>query len=649
MLLLKVLQQAEILVLIACLFLPFNSNADVATPVREVSQLTKPQPENAVQVKTARITMADYDLIRRDFPHIRLASGQLVESRLASETDIDAWLLAKAGYVSMAQAAQSRLNSPVQVAVHMAGPLLGQPISTVAYRPQLYGRALVFTAENGLIDVKGVGTNGVPQFQNHGTGLASLGEMIREFIFQKKVQQILDHSGSGFRTVGSYAVIDWGFEGADPFGNFSPAGAILRQAHSRKFINGVQARNHFADIVTSKLIEDVLRRYGVSSAGDSEGAAVDRVNIQVAATGEIVDFGAFFVKAHFAKPLVEYAAQAHMDSPTSHTFVQPDPRMSLAGSAWGASESGREHPRYDNPWVWSHNLAQDLKTGKAQRHNAEKHLRDMLLSGPLPPELAGSCENVKTERFRQQTIIGMIKSLPANEPPSLELLTAYLKSTQAGSPDRNLLAAVITPERLSKRYGYAYFEVLKQHHVFDRFPELAEQVLASSTFEGPEALLWLLKHGRLEAIETAIKNRRVWSVGFRSFFSSAEAKASPKWAHWIALNMQYDYPDFGPAYLRDEPMTGQHPELFLKLLERETGLAMIQALNRPHWKQYPKLVDRAIQSMQTNIKDPATKTLFIEALLKSETWREHPRQAIWQNLVTGSPANQCQALFESLL
>ncbi len=369
-------------------------------PARKVEELRNAHPEWAVRVKTARVVLADYVLIRKDFP----------PTRKMSEEQIDQWILDNAAYVSKVQAAQTRANSEIQIA-HNAS---GKPIERTVYRPERYGRAFVLRLKGGyLLDGKGMGSDYYPNLGAYKTGLASLGEVIREFLFQKKIQQVLDHSGSGYNTVGSYAVIDWGFDVIGDDGKPMRAGAILREAHRRpETISG----NHFMSMLDSKIVEWTLRHYGITSTGDDnfhkfkEG---DGVNIQSSENLELIDFGAYLVKRIFQRKAFHYApiyADVPLLDPESGDFPQPDSRMALPYEMWGSSESGRENPKYDNPYIWGHRVASELKSGKISREGVQKHYRDLMDAGALPQELAGTFKEVRSKKFRLKMLTEIIKA-----------------------------------------------------------------------------------------------------------------------------------------------------------------------------------------------------------------------------------------------
>jgi hypothetical protein len=225
------------------------------------------RPETVLRVPTARVVFADYELLRHDVPHLREAEEALV----------DRWLLRHAAFISTAQAAQSRVNTPIETAEE----------STVACRPRRYGRALVVsTRENHgrlpadpalpgpgetdlLLDLKGTGVapGVVPRHDpgGHFDGLISLQRVLTEILFQEVIEAAFRHAGSGFSTVPTYAVLDLGFEVVWEDGRTFPAGMQVRRAHRRPPKNEEVPPPGTPEEQLKMEIELLLRRYGITS------------------------------------------------------------------------------------------------------------------------------------------------------------------------------------------------------------------------------------------------------------------------------------------------------------------------------------------------------------------------------------------------
>jgi hypothetical protein len=337
-------------------------------PLSQVSGLQKPRTEKAVRLANARVVLADYPLIRHDFQ-------QPLEARFAkplsaiSEREIDEWLLDSTAYVSAAQAKQSLVNTPIPTTER----------SVTAFRPMDYGRAMVFQPEPGvLIDVKGSGAKR-PRQTDHANGLATLGEVIREFAYEQLVHKLFVHAQSGERTVGHYAVIDAGFDVKFGDGRQDRAGLILRQAHTR-----AKGDKSALSIPKAMKIERVLRRYGITSAGAYQEEPYDALNIQGTRDGALLDFGGFLAMPWFEKPAYHFDHTPDVEPhrkpifAPKQEFPQPDEAHRVPFNTWGFSMTRKADPIADNPWIWSHDLARDLANGKAQRQHAEQHLRNLL-------------------------------------------------------------------------------------------------------------------------------------------------------------------------------------------------------------------------------------------------------------------------------
>ena len=233
----------------------------------------------------------------------------------------------------------------------------------------------VSNAPVGMIDAKGVGS--VKPFQaadGHGNGLATLGESIREFVYEKLARKVFEASGEGVKTVGTYAIIDGGFDITHADGSHSPAGIVLRQAHKR----APGAYSLLSD-AESLRIERILRRYGLTSAGAYRFARIEAINVQGTDTGGILDFGGFLAVDDYYKPAKRfYGGKLLLTGPQDPLFVHPDPDLRVPLSLWGTTISGKEDPKLDNVWIWSHELADALRSGRANRASVDQHLKNFL-------------------------------------------------------------------------------------------------------------------------------------------------------------------------------------------------------------------------------------------------------------------------------
>jgi hypothetical protein len=239
--------------------------------LRDPQKLWDAKAESVKRVQTSRVILADYELIRKDFPEIRNRTN----------AEIDTWLLQNTSFISINQAKQNLVNEPIQTTEEYVQ----------AYRPREYRRAHVFVASTGgLIDAKGTGAVD-PSGGSHDNGLATLGDMIREYLYEKLIHAIFIKDRR-FETVGSYAVIDYGFSIVHPDGGKSRAGMILRQAHTRYHQGpSVQRNRNQSAMLPRKLqleIEFFLREFGITSSVKFMGKEL--VNLQGADTGAVHRF-----------------------------------------------------------------------------------------------------------------------------------------------------------------------------------------------------------------------------------------------------------------------------------------------------------------------------------------------------------------------
>lgn len=320
-------------------------------PLRKAAGLDRAVSEQAVRIPGARVVLADYGLLRKDFPRLRTMA----------EAEIDAWILDHAAFLATGQTRQRSVNTRIQTGTELK-PVL---------RPNGYGRALVYPVSGGFLDGKGAGAES-PWKGDHANGLATLGEAIREFLYEKLVATVLVHSGSTHETLEHYAVIDWGFDVVHDDGGTDPAGMVLRQAHARAPV--------FSSLSASEAgrVESLLRSYGVSSTGQRKSRAFDVANVQGTADGALLDFGAYLAKERFELPVIDLIGRAPLFGPGDIQFVQPVPRYRVPLESWGYAVSGVADPKRDNPWIWSHELARDYRKGVANRRSFKEHFENLV-------------------------------------------------------------------------------------------------------------------------------------------------------------------------------------------------------------------------------------------------------------------------------
>lgn len=356
------------------------------TPLRDPEKLWEAKTETVLAVKTARVIVADYDLLRKDFKEISAYNNE----------QIDQWLIKNAAYISKEQVAQTKVNTPITTGEQ----------TRLAYRPREYRRAHVFVADTGgLIDAKGTGAVD-PSGGSHDNGLATLGDMIREYSYEKLINAIFQRDGR-YETVGSYGVLDLGFDIKHPDGGRSRAGVVLRQAHTR-YHDGPMGKRHRGQPTMlpsdfQKEVELFLRQFGVTSTLKGQNREI--VNIQGADTFAIIDFGSFMTERQFTKEVYFfYDAQGNgyhnveslVTKPGQESFVQVGPKP-IPFDIWGYSQSGKADSKYDNPYIWSHELAQSLAEGRASRDHVNQHLKNLFDRAEMQlalSSIAPSCRGI---------------------------------------------------------------------------------------------------------------------------------------------------------------------------------------------------------------------------------------------------------------
>jgi hypothetical protein len=379
------------------------------------------QSETALRVDGARVVFADYALLRRDFPQLRGASP----------ARIDRWILHNAAVISKSQAAQEEVNTPIPT----LAPVL-------AYRPPLYGRALVTTVDDGpgLLDVKGAGIapRRKPLSQAHSNGLLALGEALANVAFRELIELVFRSAGTKLETVPEYAVLDLGFDFRDLVGPRTPAGMQVRRAHRRP-VGGVELPLSRSPEQQVKLeIELLLRSYGLTSTSpatsfeidDSSGRVVIRyagkpipphpddqierflrlarydggkkilegVNVQLTresgirpSRGTAVDFGHYSVRERFEHTLVSLVRDREMRwggaiRPEEKQFIQPDPMLAVSVAKWGTPEKPDPrfavpgHPEliWPTPFVIGFELAHGFRAGTISGATVRRRLDAMI-------------------------------------------------------------------------------------------------------------------------------------------------------------------------------------------------------------------------------------------------------------------------------
>lgn len=412
---------------IKCLTISLSVIANIAfafEPLRDVKDLkVKGKWEKSYRVKTAKVVWLDYDLIRKDFQK---------EVAGLSDAQINSWMLDQVAYISETQIKYGEKNGVNSKIVYDPNDF------KKAYRPPTYGRAYVYQTGTGLIDAKGSGAMParIPENDGHGTGLAPLGEMVREVIMSRTVSEVFEREGGVHDVVASYGVIDWGFdltfstaevvekgvdqildeanEMADNLDNPRlikeiekakerikypkikvPAGMVLRQAHDRiPSGGGAGYANGQIGKTGSKSIEMTLAKYGLTSGsawqvdGDPMFGDFSVSNIQgvrdglKAKNGAIVDFGTITAMNENHRALYGYIDLDDMDEAAkksdvkpiiSHKqLIQPDPKVRVPFRTFGRVYPWRYQDFMDNPRLLSDWLIFKWRKGLASSKDVDR-------------------------------------------------------------------------------------------------------------------------------------------------------------------------------------------------------------------------------------------------------------------------------------
>ena len=337
----------------------FISNYVCATflPLREIDSLKEIKEEYVYALKNVNVVLADYELLKKDFSSLKNLTHQ----------EIDNWLIKKAGFISVPQAKQTIVNSNISV---------NKDIKKIAYRPFAYGRALIFDSEEeGFLDVKGVGSLNPTQI-SHGNGLSTLGESMREFVYEKLVKSIFEYTVSPYDTVGCYAVLAFDFFIKHNDGQKSLAGAVLRQAHDR-FQHKQDKKNKYYNFLPqekAKEIELILRKFGITSTGALDNISI--ADIQGTSNCDIVDFGTFLVVENFTVEKVNFLSGKNI-AIEEDEILQPDKTISVPFDIWGYDK--KRLSKYDKPRFLAEFYAFCLSKGRL-KHSQLKHFCFLMLS-----------------------------------------------------------------------------------------------------------------------------------------------------------------------------------------------------------------------------------------------------------------------------
>lgn len=361
--------------------------------------------ENTHPLTHARVALADYELLTRDFP----------ELRGLEHSEIDHWLLRRTAWMGVEQILEGssrNIHSPIPHDSSAMIPMM---------RPFGYGRALVTRAysripfdNDRLFDIKGVGTPD-PQLKPHQTGVADLREMLSEFAMEKLVHQVFLDSGEPYDTVETYAVLDLGFRIYKLNGEILPAGAVVRQGHLRVWdgVSASIANLHDKRGKSAVRAESLLQRYGLTGnavdyfvhydealKSGSTGYSCEGCNIQgffghpMRNAVTLVDFGTYTaLKEITIGDVAPYADDASCPDEKRESYHFPqkiDPTKQVSVDTWGMDwidPDNKDRGLKDNLHLWAHRWSNrfaslpfggDLEDFQALRDELHVELNQML-------------------------------------------------------------------------------------------------------------------------------------------------------------------------------------------------------------------------------------------------------------------------------
>lgn len=261
-----------------------------APPIKEHFRPHPPQSRHAPlgvcesvhPVHTSNVIFANYDLILSDFPWLEdylqkenchAESACEFQTTGLCERDIDAWLVQRAGILSVQQAAQSRVNTTVE-----CGPVVGEAI-----RPPMYGRALIRSAAErpiakytGWLDIKGCGVapGRDPTQDAHSNGLEAAGEALADCVYGWVIDRILRRENLNYDLLPIYAVLDLGFNVVEADGRRRPAALHIRRAVERSPGSIAAPLKNSDEERIGLHIELLIRSAGLTSTSDGHTMSI---------------------------------------------------------------------------------------------------------------------------------------------------------------------------------------------------------------------------------------------------------------------------------------------------------------------------------------------------------------------------------------
>lgn len=236
-----------------------------------------------IKLKKASVLVADYQLIKHDFP----------ELKEKTDLEINEWLINATGYLSEGQLSRITEGGD-QYGLMDIQDLndyldMSRQDTKIGVRMRGGGRAISFFADNQvhfeegravskMIEVKGGGTTKLqPEIPKKATGFLCLVDAFKEFAYQKLIQRIAELEKQNWATVQYYAILDTGIKYKDDVINPATGykgdrcGLVLRQRQSRivsvwdEVVYYSVARHLQIGSKIGREMRAALIKYGVSS------------------------------------------------------------------------------------------------------------------------------------------------------------------------------------------------------------------------------------------------------------------------------------------------------------------------------------------------------------------------------------------------
>ena len=275
--------------------------------------------DNFYPLTTGSVLVADYELLKKDFPCLKDFS----------QKQIDDWMISQAAFISEGQIKRCREGGDMYELIEDITGKFDESQSKIGVRMKGGGRACTFIINNeycwnekgnftaDMVEVKGIGTTILqPEIEKKACGFLSYVDALKEFAYQKLIHHISELENQEWNTVQYYAIIDTGIKykenEANPATGYKGDRCVLclRQRQSRiiscydEIVYYSVVRRELLSHGIGKAFCNSLAKYGISSeqipsklfAPEDDNNLSGDWNVQSDATlTHIVDFSHFFV------------------------------------------------------------------------------------------------------------------------------------------------------------------------------------------------------------------------------------------------------------------------------------------------------------------------------------------------------------------